>query len=175
MDENMDYCQRLEMFRIFQKESNLRITTLIKDRAFSYVCIIFTEFMGVTKVVGMEARGFIFGSVIAHILGVGFIPIRKPGKLPAETISETYQLEYGEDTLEMHSDAIEKGDKVLVVDDLLATGGTALAAGNLVKRCGGIIEAMVFVIELTGSLKGREVLEKEGYYVTSEVQIPVEE
>jgi len=155
------------------------ITTLIKDpEAFSYVCNKIAkafEFMGVTKVVGMEARGFIFGSVIAHILGVGFIPIRKPGKLPAETISETYQLEYGEDTLEMHSDAIEKGDKVLVVDDLLATGGTALAAGNLVKRCGGIVEAMVFVIELTGSLKGREVLEKEGYYVTSEVQIPVEE
>ncbi len=155
------------------------ITTLIKDAAgFKYACeeiVKHFKDMGISKVVGMESRGFIFGSVVAYLLDVGFVPIRKPGKLPAETFKETYQLEYGTDTLEMHVDAIKKGEKVLIVDDLLATGGTAKAAGNLVKKAGGIVEAMVFVIELTGSLHGREALEKEGYYVFSEVKIPVHE
>jgi adenine phosphoribosyltransferase len=155
------------------------ITTLIKDpEGLKESCDLIAaryKGMGITKVVGMESRGFIFGTVVAYLMGIGFVPVRKPGKLPAETFKETYQLEYGEDTLEIHQDAISKGEKVLIVDDLLATGGTAVAAGNLVKKAGGLIEAMVFVIELTGSLHGRAALEKEGYQVFSEVQIPVEE
>jgi len=128
---------------------------------------------GITKVTAIEARGYIWGGVIAYQLGAGFILIRKPGKLPAETISETYELEYGTDTIEMHSDAIEKGDRVLVFDDLLATGGTAKAACKLVEKAGGEIVGVAFVIELTGSLHGREKL--SNYNVMSLIEIPVEE
>lgn len=128
---------------------------------------------GITKVTAIEARGYIWGGVIAYQLGAGFILIRKPGKLPAETISETYELEYGTDTIEMHRDAIEKGDKVLVFDDLLATGGTAKAACKLVEKAGGTVEGVAFVIELTGSLHGREKL--SNYNVVSLIEIPVEE
>lgn len=92
---------------------------------------------GVTKVVGTEARGFLFGAPVALALGVGFVPVRKPGKLPRETISESYELEYGTDTLEIHTDSIQPGDKVLVVDDLLATGGTIEATVKLIRRLGG--------------------------------------
>jgi len=105
-------------------------------------------------VCGIESRGFIFGTALAHSTGKGFIPIRKPGKLPYETISETYELEYGSDSLEIHSDATSEGERVLMVDDLLATGGTMAAALNLVRRIGGAITACAFVIEL-GSLDGR--------------------
>ena len=108
-------------------------------------------------VVGMESRGFIFGMPVAYLLGVGFVPIRKPGKLPAETLAEEYALEYGTNTLEIHVDAIEAGQKVLVVDDLLATGGTAAATCNLVKKLGGQIVGLAFVIELT-FLNGRDRL-----------------
>ncbi|MHA1730970.1 MAG: adenine phosphoribosyltransferase [Promethearchaeota archaeon] len=125
------------------------------------------------KVVGIESRGFIWGAVLAHELGIGFVPIRKPGKLPYETVSEEYELEYGTDKIEMHVDAVEKGEKVLVFDDLLATGGTAGAAAKLVEKVGGVVEAIAFVIELTGSLHGRDKLEK--YDVVSLVEIPVEE
>lgn len=91
---------------------------------------------GVTKVVGTEARGFLFGAPVALVLGVGFVPVRKPGKLPRETISETYDLEYGTDSLEIHVDAIQPGEKILVIDDLLATGGTIEATAKLIRRLG---------------------------------------
>ncbi|GAB4423657.1 MAG: adenine phosphoribosyltransferase [Anaerolineae bacterium] len=115
-------------------------------------------------VVGMESRGFIFGMPLAYQLGVGFVPVRKPGKLPADTISESYALEYGTNTLEMHRDGIEPGQRVLVVDDLLATGGTAKATCNLVERLGGTVASAAFVIELT-FLKGRDKL--QGYDIFS--------
>jgi len=108
-------------------------------------------------VCGIESRGFIFGTALAYATGKGFIPIRKPGKLPHEKISETYELEYGSDTVEIHVDAVEAGERVLMVDDLLATGGTMSAALNLVRRIGGEITACAFVIEL-GFLGGREKL-----------------
>ncbi|MDM8530574.1 adenine phosphoribosyltransferase [Anaerolineales bacterium HSG25] len=108
-------------------------------------------------VVGMESRGFIFGMPLAYKLGVGFIPIRKPGKLPAESIAESYALEYGTNTLEVHVDAISKGQRILVVDDLLATGGTAEATVKLIEKLGGEIVSMAFVVELT-FLNGRDKL-----------------
>lgn len=108
-------------------------------------------------VVAVEARGFILGGALAHKLGAGFVPVRKKGKLPAETISATYQLEYGTDTLEMHADAFPSGSKVLIVDDLLATGGTVSAVAELVKKLKGQITGIAFLIELT-DLKGIEKL-----------------
>ena len=115
-------------------------------------------------IAGVESRGFIFGMPIAYNLGKAFIPIRKKGKLPAETVSKEYALEYGTATIEMHKDAIKEGDKVVVVDDLLATGGTAKAIAELVEQCGGEVVSFQFAIELD-FLKGREVL--EGYKVDS--------
>ena len=112
---------------------------------------------GVTAVCGMEARGFIFGSVIAYRLGVGFVPLRKPGKLPYDTRTISYQLEYGTATLEVHKDAVGPKDRVLMVDDVLATGGTMAASCRLVESLGAEIVACAFVIEL-GFLKGREKL-----------------
>lgn len=111
----------------------------------------------IDRIVGVESRGFLFGMPIAHALGVGFVPARKPGKLPAETVTQAYALEYGEGTLHMHADAIEAGDRVLLVDDLLATGGTASAAARLVQRLGGEVVASLFLIELP-FLGGRERL-----------------
>jgi len=128
---------------------------------------------GITKVAAIEARGYVWGGVLAYQLGAGFILMRKPGKLPYNTLSEIYELEYGTDSIEMHVDAIEKGDKVLVFDDLLATGGTAKAACNLVEKAGGEVVGIAFVIELTGSLHGRDKL--IGYDVLSLIKIPVEE
>jgi len=116
---------------------------------------------GVDLVVGVESRGFIFGALAAQRLGVGFVPIRKPGKLPAETISESYELEYGTDSVEIHADAIPAGQKVLMVDDLLATGGTAEAACKLVKKLDGDIVGAAFVIELS-FLPGRAKLDALG-------------
>lgn len=121
----------------------------------------------VDKVVGIESRGFIFGSILARRLNVGFIPIRKPGKLPFEKISETYALEYGTDTIEIHKDAILSGEKVIVHDDLLATGGTAKAACNLIEKLGGEVVQLSFIVELS-FLSGRNLLEK--YLVNSVVQ-----
>jgi adenine phosphoribosyltransferase len=106
-------------------------------------------------VAGIESRGFIFGMAVARRLGVGFIPVRKEGRLPFTRLSESYALEYGDDILEIHDDAAADGDRVLIVDDLLATGGTARAAGDLVTRLGAEVVGMAFVVEL-GSLKGRE-------------------
>lgn len=112
------------------------------------------------RIVGMESRGFLFGAPLSDRLGVGFAPIRKPGKLPAEKESVSYELEYGKDTLEIHRDAISAGQRVLVVDDLLATGGTARAAVDLVRRLGGNVIACAFVVELAG-LGGRARLLQE--------------
>lgn len=111
-------------------------------------------------VVGLESRGFIFGMPVAYKLGVGFIPVRKPNKLPAATIKESYELEYGTDSLEIHADALKIGDRVLVVDDLLATGGTAAAACNLIHKTGAQIVGCSFVIELD-DLNGRGKLPKD--------------
>jgi adenine phosphoribosyltransferase len=110
--------------------------------------------LGIEAVAGMESRGFIFGVPVAERLGVGFVPIRKPGKLPAATLREEYALEYGTDALEMHADAIGAGDRVLIVDDLLATGGTAAAAVRMIRRAGGEVAGAAFVIELD-FLEGR--------------------
>ncbi len=112
---------------------------------------------GVEVVTGVESRGFIFAPQVAERLGAGFVPIRKPGKLPGKTESESYELEYGSDTVEIHADAIKPGQKVLMVDDLLATGGTMAAACKLVEKLGGEIEGVAFVIELC-FLSGREKL-----------------
>ena len=119
---------------------------------------------GVTKVMGAEARGFIFGGALAYCLGAGFVPARKPGKLPWNTKSVSYDLEYGTDTLEMHQDAVGKGSRVLIVDDLLATGGTAAAAARMVRDAGGTVVGIGFVVELT-FLNGRRKL--AGYDVFS--------
>jgi adenine phosphoribosyltransferase len=112
---------------------------------------------GVHAVAGIESRGFIFGTGLARLLGVGFVPIRKPGKLPAEKVREEYQLEYGTDAVEIHRDAVRPGARVLVVDDLLATGGTMAASCSLVERIGGVVAGTSFLIELT-FLKGRDRL-----------------
>ena len=125
----------------------------------------------VDVVVGIESRGFIFGALVADRLGVGFVPARKPGKLPAETVRKEYELEYGTDAIEMHKDAVAPGQRVLIVDDLLATGGTAKAAAELVEDLGGVVVAIAFVIDLA-FLKGREKL--AGYEVFSLVEYEAE-
>jgi len=112
---------------------------------------------GITKVVGIESRGFLTAAPLAYLLGAGFIPVRKKGKLPYKTTSVSYQLEYGQDSLEMHLDAVIKGERVLIADDLLATGGTAKATTELVENSGGKIQGLAFLIELS-DLKGREKL-----------------
>jgi adenine phosphoribosyltransferase len=115
---------------------------------------------GIHVVVGIESRGFIFGAAVADRIGAGFIPVRKPGKLPSKTVRATYDLEYGSDSLEMHDDAVRDGQRVLIVDDLLATGGTARATMDLVKRQGGAVHALAFLIELV-ALSGRAKLPGE--------------
>jgi adenine phosphoribosyltransferase len=110
--------------------------------------------LNIDTVIGVESRGFIFGAPLAYQLGVGFIPVRKPKKLPSDTVSVSYELEYGTDTLEMHKDAVGEGHNVLIVDDLLATGGTARAVVDLVEGVGGKVSALLFVVELT-FLNGR--------------------
>jgi len=116
---------------------------------------------GICKVAGIEARGFILGGAIAHLLGVGFITVRKEGKLPHLTHREAYELEYGEDALEIHQDAINPGDNILIVDDLIATGGTAIAALNLINKAGGHVTDSCFIIDLP-ELGGSELLKKQG-------------
>jgi len=149
------------------------ITTLLKDKeGFNHMVELLVErykAKDIDAIAGIESRGFIIGSVLAHRLGLGFIPIRKPGKLPAETVSEEYELEYGKDKIEVHKDAIQKGSKVLLVDDLIATAGTSVAAANLIQKLGGNIVECSFVVELP-DLKGRERLEKKGLKVFSLVQ-----
>ncbi|MET3924441.1 adenine phosphoribosyltransferase [Devosia sp. 2618] len=121
---------------------------------------------GITHVAGIEARGFIFGAGVAIALGVGFIPVRKKGKLPGETIGQNYALEYGVDTIEIHADVVEKGDKILLVDDLIATGGTAIAAVTLLRRTGATVEDAAFVIDLP-DLGGAAKLKAEGVVVSA--------
>ncbi len=137
------------------------ITTVIKDKdAFNAVITYFTNLYkdkNIDYIVGLESRGFIFGSALADRLGCGLVIIRKPGKLPAKTISETYELEYGTDVLEIHADAIEEGKNIVIIDDLLATGGTACAACNLVTKLKANIVAVAFVLELA-FLNGRKKL-----------------
>ncbi|MDQ6694926.1 MAG: adenine phosphoribosyltransferase [Chloroflexota bacterium] len=139
------------------------ITTLLKEGEPFKACIDLLadqlKSLGATKVVGIESRGFIFAAPIAYVLGVGFVPVRKLGKLPAETITAEYDLEYGSNTVEMHSDAIELGERVIIVDDLLATGGTTRATIELVEQLGGRIVALAFLVELT-DLGARESLER---------------
>lgn len=139
------------------------ITTVLRDAdAFRYAVERLVEYghsRGADVVVGPEARGFVLGAPVAYALGVGFVPIRKPGKLPARTVGRSYELEYGKDGLEMHEDALSDGDRVLVVDDLLATGGTIRTCAALVEERGGIVAGMAFLIELAG-LRGRDRLAK---------------
>jgi len=144
------------------------ITTLLKDKTgFKKVIDVLTDQIRPLRpdsVLGIEARGFIFAPALAYNLGAGFVPIRKPKKLPAETERISYELEYGMDTLELHKDAVKPGMRVVIADDLLATGGTALASVRLVEKLGGDVVALSFVIELE-ALKGRDRL--NGYNVVS--------
>jgi adenine phosphoribosyltransferase len=137
------------------------ITTLLKDRqGFARLIDALTDYYinkDIDLVLGIEARGFIFGPALAYRLNAGFVPVRKPKKLPSKVLQWKYELEYGSDTLEIHEDAIVKGQRVLICDDLLATGGTARAAVDMVKALGGDICGLAFVVELDG-LKGREKL-----------------
>jgi adenine phosphoribosyltransferase len=139
------------------------ITTLLKDRlGFAMLIDALTEQYlnkDIDLVLGIEARGFIFGPALAYRLNAGFVPVRKPKKLPAETVKWTYDLEYGSDTLEIHKDAIQRGQRILIVDDLLATGGTAKATADLASSLGGDICGLAFVVELD-FLKGRDKLGK---------------
>lgn len=144
------------------------ITTLLKDRDGLKQTIdgMADHYTGknIDVVIGMESRGFIFAAPLAHQIGAGFVPVRKPGKLPASKVSVSYALEYGEDTLEIHEDAVSEGMRVLIIDDLLATGGTAKATVDLVKKLGGEIVGVAFLCELS-FLNGREKL--NGYDVHS--------
>ena len=139
------------------------ITTLLKDAEALNECIkqMAEKFkdLKVDIVVGPESRGFIFATPIAYLLGTGFVPVRKPGKLPAETVKSEYKLEYGSDSLEIHRDSILPGQRVLIIDDLLATGGTMMAAAKLVEQLGGTVVGLGFLIELE-DLKGRDKLSK---------------
>jgi adenine phosphoribosyltransferase len=137
------------------------LTTLLKDKKGFHMLVdrLCAHYDGQTidLVAGIEARGFIFAPALAYRLGAGFVPVRKPKKLPAKTASISYALEYGSDTLELHEDAVNPGDKVIICDDLLATGGTAAATAKLVTQLGGKVEGLAFAVELT-FLKGRSKL-----------------
>jgi adenine phosphoribosyltransferase len=149
------------------------ITSLIENRhAFAATINLLIENYKdkkIDKVVGTEARGFIFGAPLAAALGAGFVPVRKPGKLPREVIEESYELEYGKDTLQIHTDAIQKGERVLLIDDLLATGGTAEASIKLIQRLEGNLIEAAFVIELP-ALKGAKRIKDMGISMYSLVE-----
>jgi adenine phosphoribosyltransferase len=145
------------------------ITTLLKDPTALRMTVdrfawLFAGGHRVDKVVGIESRGFWFGPSLAYSLNAGFVPVRKPGKLPAKKVSESYELEYGTDRIEMHADAVEAGEHVLIVDDVVATGGTALATAKMVEGLGGKVTGFGFIVELT-FLPGRQKL--AGYEVES--------
>lgn len=162
----MDLKQHIRHVPDFPKAGILfyDITTLLRDpQGFkTTIDLLSTPYAGgpIDVVVGIESRGFILGAAVAERLGAGFIPIRKPGKLPAKAIKESYDLEYGKDALEIHADAVQSGQRVLIVDDVLATGGTAAAATQLVKKLGGELQGLVFLIELI-ALNGRTKLGSE--------------
>ena len=166
----MDLDKYIRVIENFPKEgiSFKDVTTLLKDgEAFKFAIKSIADRLRDLKVdviVGPEARGFLFGAPVAYELGVGFVPVRKPGKLPGETVQFEYELEYGTDTLEIHKDAIQKGMRVAMVDDLLATGGTILSAVKLVESLGGEVVHVGFLIELS-FLNGRDCL--EGYDISS--------
>ena len=172
LETNQYVREHIRMVPDFPKKGILflDITKAVKDKkAMEYmVNFLYEQFKNekVDYIAGIESRGFIFGAALAYKLGIGFIPIRKPNKLPAKTIKESYSLEYGTDTIEMHADALKSGDRVVVIDDLLATGGTAVAACNLVKKVGAEVVASAFIIELD-PLKGREKIENSGVKVIS--------
>jgi len=157
-----DYPKKGIMFR--------DITTLLKDPVgFRLVIDQMTQHylehgMDFDVIVGMEARGFIIGGALSYTLGKGFVPIRKPGKLPGDVVGQEYQLEYGTDKVEMHTDAVVQGSRVLLVDDLLATGGTALAGAALVEKVGGIVSEMAFIVNLP-DIGGQKKIESKGYNV----------
>jgi adenine phosphoribosyltransferase len=150
----MDLKQHIRNVPDFPKAGILfyDITTLLRDpQGFAMTIEMLStpyEGQGIEAVVGIESRGFILGAAVAQRIGAGFIPIRKPGKLPAKAIKETYDLEYGKDALEIHEDAIARGQRILIVDDVLATGGTAAAAVQLVRTLGGDLRGLAFLIEL---------------------------
>lgn len=166
-----DVKSKIRAIKDFPKEGIIfrDITTGLKDAQALQVMIDYmsSQFKDekIDYIVGAESRGFIFGTAMAYKMNCGFIPVRKPHKLPAETVSESYELEYGTDTIEIHADAIEKGAKVLFVDDLLATGGTAKAACNLIKKVGGELVGAAFLIELE-DLKGRDKLKDCGKIIS---------
>ncbi len=172
----LDLKSKIRVIEDFPKEgiSFKDITTLIKDKdAFKEAVDLMVEDLkdkDIDYIVGPEARGFLFGTAVAYVLGVGFIPVRKPGKLPFDTVSEEYELEYGTNKLEMHSDAIKKGDKIAIVDDLLATGGTIESAVKMIEDLGGEVVALEFLVELE-SLKAREILSE--YEVKSLVKYDI--
>lgn len=169
----MDLKKKIRVIENFPKEgiSFKDITTLIGDgeglKASIDAIVDYLKDKNIDLIVGPEARGFIFGVPVAYALGVGFVPVRKPGKLPAETISVTYDLEYGSDEIQIHKDAIKPGQRIAIVDDLLATGGTVEAVTKLVEQAGGIVASVDFVTELT-DLRGRDKL--QGYDVMSLVE-----
>ncbi len=149
------------------------ITTLMQDPdGYKEACDLFFERYKnekIDKVVGIDARGFVFGAVLAYQLNVGFVPVRKKGKLPYAVISEKYSLEYGEDVVEMHEDAISEGEKVVIVDDLIATGGTIGAAVKLVEKLGGNIHECAFLVELP-DLKGRDQIQGQQVFAITEFE-----
>ena len=159
----MDYKRMIREVPDFPKPGILfyDITTLLKDaQAFRQILDELTSKyrnQGISKIVGIESRGFILGSPLAYHLGTGFVPVRKPGKLPADTFEVKYNLEYGSTSLAIHRDAVQIGERVLIVDDLLATGGTAAATVHLIRQLGGEIVSLAFLVELQ-FLKGREKL-----------------
>lgn len=159
----MDFNNMIRTVENFPKEgiSFKDITTLLIDgegyKTAIDTCIELVKDLDYVKIVGPEARGFVVGAPMSYATGKGFVPIRKPGKLPAETLSYEYELEYGTDTLEIHKDAITPGDKVIIADDLLATGGTVNAVAKMVEQLGGEVVGMVFLIELE-FLNGRDRL-----------------
>lgn len=160
----MDYKARIREVPDFPRPGILfyDITPLLNDpdcfRSIIDECIHKYEHAGISKIIGIESRGFIFGSPLAYELRTGFVPVRKPGKLPADVFEVKYNLEYGSTSLAIHRDAIEEGERVLIVDDLLATGGTAGATVHLIRQLGGEIAGVVFLVELLG-LEGRKKLD----------------
>jgi adenine phosphoribosyltransferase len=149
------------------------ITTLLKDPV--GLKLVMDDFakryrnQNIDIVVGIDSRGFILGGCLAYLLGKGFVPVRKKGKLPAETVSESYDLEYGTDTIQIHKDAITKGQNVLIIDDLIATGGTMLAACRLVEKLGGKVVECAFIVDLP-DIGGRKKLEAKGYKVYAQCE-----
>lgn len=174
----MDLKAHIRNIKDFPKQGIMfrDITTLLKNpeamKFTSDKLLDYAKGLKIDKVVGIESRGFIFGSILSEKLNAGFVPVRKPGKLPAEKEKATYQLEYGTDTLEIHRDAINPGDNVLIHDDLLATGGTMEAVCKMIEKLGGNVVQISFIIELT-FLRGREKL--KGYDVRSIVEYDSEE